>query len=431
VPQQKGVFLVDSRISDVLGRRRGVASEELRRHNLSAVLDRLHIATEMSRSELAAQTGLNRSTIRDLIAELTRLGLVAEGRGTTTSGPGRPSSIAHIQPSGAVVLAVEMEVDFMAVATVGIGGHIFDKVKVPHTGAPESPLHAVEHLAAIAKPLLGSLPQPHTFAGVGVAVAGVVRRQDGFVHVSPNLGWNNVPLAGMIAAELGADRVMMANEADLGALAEYRRGNVGRKRHLIFVAGEVGVGIGIIYDGKPMLGTAGYAGEAGHTMVNPDGRECRCGAVGCWETEVGEEALARLAGIPEEMARAGLIQEVLRRAHGGDPVTFAALNELGRWLGIGIGNLINTFNPDLVVIGGFFQELYPFLEPPIQRAAQELALSAPWLSATIRRSELGTDSALIGASELVFAEVIANPTRFAFPAAVPAEGASPVAEGVF
>jgi predicted NBD/HSP70 family sugar kinase len=394
------------------------------------VLDRLHIATDLSRSQLAAQTGLNRSTIRDLIAELTRLGLVAEDRGTTTSGPGRPSSIAHIQPSGAVVLAVELEVDFMAVATVGLGGRIFDKVKVAHAGGPETPLDTVEHLAALATPLLDSLPQRHTFAGVGVAVAGVVRRQDGFVHVAPNLGWNNVPLAGMIAAELGVGRVMMANEADLGALAEHRRGNVGRKRHLIFVAGEVGVGIGIIYDNKPMLGTAGYAGEAGHTMVNPNGRQCRCGAVGCWETEVGEEALVRLAGISEETAGPDLIEEVLRRAHGGDPETFAALNELGRWLGIGIGNLINTFNPDLVVIGGFFQELYPFLEQPIQHAAQERALTAPWLSTTIRRSELGRDSALIGASELVFAEVIADPTGFATPAAMPADDATTVAEGV-
>ena len=384
----------------------------------------------MSRSELAAQTGLNRSTIRDLIAELTRLGLVAEGRGTTTSGPGRPSAIAHIQPSGAVVLAVQMEVDFMAIATVGIGGHIFDKVKVPHSGAPESPLHAVEHLAAIARPLLESLPQQHTLAGVGVAVAGVVRRQDGFVHVSPNLGWNNVPLAGMLAAELGVDRVMMANEADLGALAEYRRGNVGKRRHLIFVAGEVGVGIGIIYDGKPMLGTAGYAGEAGHTMVNPEGRKCRCGAVGCWETEVGEEALARLVGISPDAAREGLIDEILRRAHAGDPEIFVALNELGRWLGLGIGNLINTFNPDIVVIGGFFQELYPFLEHSVNQAAQEMALTAPWLSVTIRRSELGGDSALIGASELVFAEVIANPAGFATPLpTVGSRDAAPVADG--
>ena len=420
-----------TRISDTSGPRRGVASEELRRHNLSTVLDRLHIAKELSRSQLAEQTGLNRSTIRDLIGELTRLGLVVEDRGTTSTGPGRPSSVARIQPSGAVVLAVELEVDFMAVATVGLGGHIFDKVRVAHSSGPQTPMETVEHLAALSAPLLDSLPSDHTFAGVGMAVAGVVRRQDGFVHVAPNLGWNNVPLAGMVSAKLGFDRVMMANEADLGALAEYRRGTAGRKRHLIFVAGEVGVGIGIIYDGKPMLGTAGYAGEAGHTMVNPDGRMCRCGAIGCWETEVGEEALARLAGVSTQEAREGLTAEVLRRAHAGDPEIFTALNELGRWLGVGIGNLINTFNPDLVVIGGFFQELYPFLEQSVNQAAQEMALTAPWLSVKLRRSELGGDSALIGASELVFAEVIANPTSFTNHLPTPGSGeAVPVSKGV-
>jgi predicted NBD/HSP70 family sugar kinase len=412
------------------GPSRGIASEELRRHNLATVLDRLHLAKELSRSQLAAQTGLNRSTIRDLIGELTRLGLVLEDRGTTGAGPGRPSSVARIHPPGAVVLAVELEVDFMAVATVGLGGHIFDKVRVAHPSGPQSPMETVEQLAALSAPLLEALPHDHTIAGVGMAVAGVVRRQDGFVHVAPNLEWSNVPLGGMVSAELGFDRVMMANEADLGALAEYRRGTSGRKRHLIFVAGEVGVGIGIIYDGKPMLGTAGYAGEAGHTMVNPEGRKCRCGAVGCWETEVGEEALARLVRISPDAAREGLIDEILRRAHAGDPEIFVALNELGRWLGLGIGNLINTFNPDLVVIGGFFQELYPFLEHSVNQAAQEMALTAPWLSVTIRRSELGGDSALIGASELVFAEVIGNPAGFATPPpTVTSRGTSPVAEG--
>jgi predicted NBD/HSP70 family sugar kinase len=217
----------------------------------------------------------------------------------------------------------------------------------------------------------------------------------------------------MISSGLGFDLVMMANEADLGALAEHRRTSAGQKRHIIFIAGEVGVGIGIIYDGKPMLGAAGYAGEAGHTMVNPGGQECRCGAVGCWETEVGEEALARLVGHSGELPRQDLVADVVRRAHAGEAEVFTALGQLGRWLGVGIGNMINTFNPELVVVGGFFQELYPFLEQALTRAAQDMALNAPWMSCSIRASELGADSALIGASELVFAEVIGNPAAFA------------------
>ncbi|HEU4895880.1 MAG TPA: ROK family transcriptional regulator [Acidimicrobiia bacterium] len=380
------------------------------------MLERLHNSGEMTRSQLADQTGLNRSTIRDLIGELTGLGLVVEDRGSATVGPGRPSWVARVQPTGAVALAVELEVDSVSVATVGLGGHIFEKSSMPNPAGQQSPAEVVARLGALAGPLLAGLPRNSNVAGIGVAVAGVVRRQDGFVHVSPNLGWSNVPLAGMISSGLGFDRVMMANEADLSALAEYRRTTAGQKRHMIFIAGEVGVGIGIIYDGKPMLGAAGYAGEAGHTIVNPEGRECRCGAIGCWETEVGEEALAKLIGHPVDAPRQELVAEVVRRAHAGEPEVFTALGHLGRWLGIGIGNLINTFNPELVVVGGFFQQLYPFLERSVVEAAQETALNAPWLSCSIRRSELGPDSTLIGASELVFAEVIGNPGGFTSPA---------------
>ena len=106
--QQKGLALSENRISDASGRRRGVSVEEMRRHNLAAVLDRLHIRGPLSRSQLARQTGLNRSTIGDLIGELVSLGMVEEDRGTTSNGPGRPSSVARTNPAGAVVQAIEL-----------------------------------------------------------------------------------------------------------------------------------------------------------------------------------------------------------------------------------------------------------------------------------------------------------------------------------
>ena len=192
----KGPHLTDSRISEPSGRRRGVASEEVRRHNLTVVLERLCHAGEMTRSQLAEQTGLNRSTIRDLIGELTSLGFVVEDRGTASVGPGRPSSVARARPTGAVVLAVELEVDSLTVATVGLGGRIFDKVTVPGPGDRQSPADMVTRLGALAGPLLGSLPRDSNVVGVGVAVAGVVRREDGFLHVAPNLAGPTSPLPG-------------------------------------------------------------------------------------------------------------------------------------------------------------------------------------------------------------------------------------------
>jgi predicted NBD/HSP70 family sugar kinase len=409
---QQKESLTESRISDSGGRRRGVAADELRRHNLAAVLSRLHIRGPLSRSQLAHQTGLNRSTIRDLIGELAALGVVEEDRKTRSNGPGRPSSIARPAPAGAVVLAADLEVDSLGVATIGLGGHMFDQVRVPQAPGPRAPEVTVARLGELARPMLASLPPGHTLAGAGVAVAGVVRRSDGFVHVAPNLGWRDTELGSMITNELGIHRVTLANEADIGALAEFRRGVARGYRNLIYVAGEVGVGIGIIYDGRPMLGTSGYAGEAGHTMVNPSGRECRCGSIGCWETEVGEEALARHVGLAHDTVGPGLVAEVLKRAHSGDQRTFTGLEELGRWLGIGIGNMINVFNPDLVVIGGFYHRLYSFLEPAVTRGIEGAALDPAWAACDLKLSALGDDAILVGAAELALTDVILDPTGY-------------------
>lgn len=394
-------------------RHRGVAAEELRRHNLSAVLDRLHLSGPLSRSELAERTGLNRSTIGDLIGELVGLGLVEEGPGSANAGPGRPSPVARVRPEGAVVLAVEITVDSVGVKTIGLGGHVYNELRVARPRARFSPQETIEDLTKLSAPLLGSLPPGHMLAGAGLAVAGLVRRADGFVHLAPNLGWRNIPLGAMARTELGVERVMMANEADMGALGEYRRGAGSSVGHLIYVAGEVGIGTGIIQNGIPMLGSAGYAGEAGHTLINPAGRKCRCGAIGCWETEAGEEALARLAGIPEGVQGQALLAELMMRAEERDRVTLEALDEIGRWLGIGVGNLVNTFNPELVVIGGFYSDLYQYIEEGLRRGAMESALDAPLEMVEIQRCALGVDAPLVGAAELVLSDVISNPAAFA------------------
>jgi len=390
---------------------RGVAADEMRRHNLAIVLERLHLQGPISRSELTGMTGLNRSTVADLIAELAVLGLVEEGPGLATSGPGRPSPVVQPRPEGAVALAVELAVDSIAVATVGLGGHVYNRLRVARPRGRFSPQETVYDVAKLAGPLLGSLPG-HVFAGVGVAIVGIARRSDGFVHLAPNLGWRNVPLAEMLGDELGHDgAVLVANDADLGALAEHRRGVRPGVANLIYISGEVGIGTGVISDGKPLLGSAGYAGEAGHMLINPNGRRCRCGSVGCWETEAGEAALLRHAGTADNVAGLEGLNAIAERAAAGDAKTLRALSEVGRWLGSGIGNLVNIFNPEIVVLGGMYHRLFPFLEDAINEAVATRALDAPAEMVTVTRSGLESDAALIGASELVFSRVVADPAR--------------------
>ncbi len=205
--------------------------------------------------------------------------------------------------------------------------------------------------------------------------------------------------------------ISVANEADLGALSEHRRGVRPGVANLLFVSGEVGIGVGVILGGNPGLGAAGYAGEAGHTLVNPDGLRCRCGAIGCWETEAGEGALLRHVGPSAGAGGRASIDHVIALAEAGDPQVLAAVDTVGGWLGLGIGDLINLFNPELVVLGGMYARLHPQLRDAIEEGVQRRVLAAPRSMVEIVPTALGIDAPLLGAAELALSAVIENPSR--------------------
>ncbi len=173
--------------------------------------------------------------------------------------------------------------------------------------------------------------------------------------MAPNLGWVDVGLRDELVRMFGDDvPIHVANEADLGALAEARRGAAVGADHILYLSGEVGVGGGIIVDGEPFIGAAGYGGEVGHMPVNPAGLACRCGSIGCWETEAGcAQSLLQQAG---RVATGGrdAIDELLAEAEAGSPIALGALEETGRWIGIGLAGLVNLLDPRLVVFGGLF-----------------------------------------------------------------------------
>lgn len=392
----------------------GAGAEQLRRRNLSVLLGHVHLSGPTSRSQLAARTGLNRSTIADLVADLSARGLVAERRSARASGPGRPSPVVAARPEGAVVLAVELAVDSIAVATVGLGAHVYNRVRIDRQRGRFSPGETVEDAVKLAEPLIASVPVGHHFAGVGVAVVGLTRRADGFVHLAPNLGWRDVPLGEMLAQRLGRDTpISVANEADLGALAEHRRGAAPGVDNLLFVSGEVGIGVGVILGGNPGLGAAGYAGEAGHTLVNPAGVRCACGAIGCWETEAGEGALLRQAGLAIGTGGRASVDLVIARAAAGEQQERAAIESVGRWLGLGIADLINLFNPELVVLGGMYARLHPLMHGQMEEGVRSRALAAPGSMVRIVPTALGIDAPLIGAAELALSAIIDDPIQIA------------------
>jgi predicted NBD/HSP70 family sugar kinase len=224
------------------------------------------------------------------------------------------------------------------------------------------------------------------------------------------MGWVDQAFGSELGRRLGLGLpVAVGNEAHLGAKAEFERGAGSGFRNLVYLHGDVGVGGGIIVGGKLLDGEAGYGCELGHMLVNPyDGRPCLCGSRGCLEAEAGERALLDAAGHGDRSGREA-IREVVDAADRGDRAAQAALGRVGDWLGIGVVNLINLFNPAVVIFGGMLRDLYPGAAAQVRARVADHVLPVSRERVRLRISGLGDDATLIGAAELAFAGVLADP----------------------
>jgi predicted NBD/HSP70 family sugar kinase len=393
----------------------GQRSETVRRANLRAIVRELHLRGALSRSELVARTGLTRTAIRALVGELVAGELVAEEAAVRLGRPGRPSPLVRLVGEHATVLALEISIDSLAVAIVGLGGDVLCHARVERPRGRSSLEEIVDALVDLAASAWSGRPAHETPIGIGVAVAGIVNRADGVVAFAPNLGWIDVPLGDRLAEALGLRiPVAVANEADLGAIAELRRGAARGADDVLYVHGEVGVGGGIIVDGRALSGIAGFAGEIGHMPISPSGKMCRCGSLGCWETEVGEGALLAHAGYPLE-GGSRAVDAVIADARAGRPQAIEALREVGRWLGIGLAGLVNILNPRRVVLGGLFSRIHPFVAKRVEEELDRRALVAPRRLVAVVPAMLGVDAPLLGAAELAFEPLLTEPAAWLGP----------------
>jgi predicted NBD/HSP70 family sugar kinase len=391
-------------------RAHATVNEDLRRNNLAALVRNLHLSGPLTRSQLTARTGLNRSTVAGLVGELASIGLVHESPSPSGGATGRPSLVVSLGSERVWALAVELAAEAIVVARVGPGGQLQERLAQPRdTRRQLLPADAAATIGGLVGQLMEHVPAGAQLVGAAVAIPGIVRRGEGFVHLAPNLAWQDVPFGALLSEHLpGKLGVAVANEADLGALAECARGAAVGHRHVIYVSGNTGVGAGIVVDGALLAGRSGYAGEVGHMKMNPDGHRCRCGARGCWESEIGATAMLRRAGRRASDVRTG-VARVLSDAQAGDPKASQAVMETGRWMGRGAANLINIFNPDLVVFGGALGNVYLAAEKVVLRELHREVLPQAGAEAAVVAAGLGADSVLLGAAELAFTDFLAGP----------------------
>jgi predicted NBD/HSP70 family sugar kinase len=385
----------------------------LRRSNLALVIDQLRRRGPCSRSQLVTATGLTRSAIAGLVGELEHLGLVIEERSTSDGRPGRPSPLVRIDGRSIGALAIEIFVDEVGASIVALDGTVVSSVRLARARDRVTVDSTIADIATLLDQLgeRADRDDERRLVGCGVSVPGLVRALDGVVVVAPNLGWFDVALADAIASVLDGDLpISVGNDADLGALAESRFGAGVGADQMVFVSGEVGVGGGLVAAGLPIVGTHGFAGEIGHMSVNPDGQRCRCGSVGCWETEVGESALLSRAGLDPDGGRVA-VDDLLERAAVAEPSVVAALAVQARWLAIGIAGLVNVLDPDTVVLGGLFARILPSIRATLDDELELRRYRAARRDVAVVGAALGARAVTVGAAELAFGALLGDPAR--------------------
>ena len=394
---------------------------DLRWANRATLLRSLYFGGPASRLELSQSTGLSTATVTNVVAELLAEGNVTEA-GTEESQGGRPRTILTINAEHGYFVGVD-------VGETHIYAELFDvlmqtrgSVTYALDSSEHNPDDVVRHIVTGFETVLEHAGiSADAVIGVGIGVPGIVERteqEQALVH-APSIGWRDVPLTAMLKAYKSLPPLFVDNGAKAMAQAEMWFGAGRGVEHLAVVLVGTGIGAGIIANGSLYRGATNSAGEWGHTTLQFDGRLCRCGSRGCLEAYAGAAGILEslreaapdhpiLTIADEEQAIAALVEAY----RAGDTIARDVLALTARYLGAGVANVINLFNPQLIVLGGWVgMRIGPLILPEIRAAAEQYALQVPLGATRIDMCQLGQDAVTQGAATLALDQFLAAAGR--------------------
>ncbi|WP_046012344.1 ROK family transcriptional regulator [Microbacterium sp. SA39] len=369
------------------------SADGVRARNLARVLRLVHLGGAQSRAQLTTATGLNRSTIADLVAELVGEGWVVEREPDPVGRVGRPSPVVAASPT-TVVIAVNPEVDAVEIAAIDLARTIAVRERIESASLLTAEAVAALVAEVVDRWRLGPLDGSRLVAA-GVAVPGLVRAADGLVRNAPHLGWTDAPVSALIAEATGLP-VAVGNDASLGALAEHLFGAARGADDVVYLnGGPSGIGGGIIVHGRPVGGVGGYAGEFGQNRVDVDG-------AAVLEDEVSRTRLLAVLGLTT--ADDEMLAEALAAASDAGPVREECVRQR-MLLAQAIADAVNILNPSVVVLGGFLAQLEELDAEGFAEAVAAAAMAENAEGLRILPASLAADRLLLGAAELAFTSV--------------------------
>jgi predicted NBD/HSP70 family sugar kinase len=380
----------------------------LREGNRLRIVDELRHRGTATRGELVAATGLSRTTVTTLIAEMQERGMVVED-GTANGGHalrGRPATRLRLQAVAGAALGVDFGHSHVRVAVANLTSAVLAERCVPLAVAP-APDAALDAAAALAGDVLTAAGvTARQVVGAGMGLPGPLNQRTAVVSPSSILGgWSGRQAAHELARRLGMP-VAVDNDANLGALAEAFLGSGRGVENLIYLKVASGIGAGLVLGGRLHHGATGIAGEIGHVQIRRDGAVCRCGTRGCLETVASAGAVLEL--LRPALGPGLTLARALELSRAGHVAVRRVIADAGRAVGRAIADLCNALNPDAIVVGGDLSRAGDPLLAGIRESVGRYALPAAADALTVCAGELGERAEVLGALTLVTAKPVQN-----------------------
>lgn len=375
--------------------------------NKSIVLNTVQEKCPLSRAAISEITGLNKATVSALVSELIDEKFIYELGPGQSSGGRRPVMLFFNKNAGCSI-GIDLGVNYILAIITDLQGNIIKENSIPlHNRESE---HVIPELIHFIQQLIIEAPDtPYGIIGIGIGVPGITDAE-GKILFAPNLEWSNVNIKEKIENEFHVP-VTVDNEANAGSHGEKRYGAGQDVSNLIYISAGIGIGAGIIIDNELYKGASGISGEMGHFTIEANGKKCHCGNRGCWELYASENALLEQARqLPEFRGQSEVIDidQLIRAADEGDRNVINLFNSIGEYLGIGLTNIVNTFNPEQVIIGNHLSKLRNWINNPIHRILEQRLLPYHLDALQVKFSKLGIYSCALGSSSFAISNFFAR-----------------------
>lgn len=371
----------------------------IREINQSLVLSFIRDNGPISRTDIADVAHLSLATVSDITGSLITQGLVYEREVGVSTGGRRPILLALNARAGFVVGAKLTEHHIVAALT-DLNAEIIEQRAVS-LGSDLQPEAIVAALAAVIDDLRSTHPGQRVF-GLGLGMAGVIDRREGICRFSPFLQWRDVPLRHLLEQRINLP-VVIENDVNTFTMAEHWFGaGVGINDFLAITLGR-GIGMGMILNGQLYRGGCGGGGEFGHVTVVPDGPRCDCGKRGCLEALISDPAILRRMEVA--FHRAMSMDEAVALGEQGDSVAQSIFVAAGRTLGLAIADLVNIFNPPLLIVGGEGTRAFGLMREPLREALQANCFNGFFNDMRLVAEPWGDDAWARGAASLMLNEL--------------------------